>query len=107
MAGDFLGQALVQAAVVADPGQLVAAGQRPERFVAGPQPARQQQHADRDHGQADRLDQSEDEGLALEKEPSSNRQQQTGGDRDQSGDEKAGPDRAAVGAWCDLVHSEN
>ena len=42
VAGDFLGQALVQAAVVADAGQLVAAGQRPERVVAGAQPPRQQ-----------------------------------------------------------------
>ena len=57
VAGDLLGQALVQAAVVADPGQLVAPGQRPRAPRGSARRRRAEQHdAERDHRQADGLD---------------------------------------------------
>jgi len=96
VAGDFLGQTLVQAAVVADPGQLVAAGQGPERLVAGAQAPRQQQDARGDHGQAEGLEAGEDQGLAGGEGAERQRQQQADDDRDQTRDEKAGADRRPV-----------
>lgn len=109
VAGDFLGQALVQAAVVADPGQLITAGQRPERLVACPQPPRQQEDADRDHGQAEGLDDGEDQGLSLREGTERDGEQQAGSDRDQAGDEKAGTDREpGIGVgWGLSGHREN
>ena len=96
VAADFLGQALVQAAVVADPGQLVTASQYPERLMAGPQAPGQQNDAGRDHGQAGRLDDGEDQGLPPGERAQRDREQQASDDRDQPRDEKAGPDRAAT-----------
>jgi hypothetical protein len=57
--GDFFVEALLQRPVVADAGQLVAAGERPERLVAGAQAEEQDDDTGRDRGQAGGLDQGE------------------------------------------------
>ena len=81
--GDFRRHPLVQGAVVADPGQLVAPGQRPERFVARAQAADQEDDADPDGRQAGRLGDRQDRLLGPRVVAEDQRRQQPEGDREQ------------------------
>jgi hypothetical protein len=93
VAGDLGRQPLVQGAVVADPGQLVAPRQRPERFVARPQAADEEDDPNRDRGQTGRLGEGEDRLLAAGEAPEEERRQQPEGDREERREQVGGAER--------------
>ena len=103
VAGDFSREALVQGAIVPDPGQLVAPSQRPERFVARAQAPDQEDDPDPDRDQAGRLGHGEDRLLAPGEVAEHQRRQQPEGDREQGREQVGGAERhepLALGRRC-------